>query len=46
VENLDLSVEALYTDLNRGAFEGSAGGLYGNKGFLAGIFRVQRNFWP
>jgi hypothetical protein len=48
VENLDLSVDVLYTDLNKSSFDGSTfGGVtYGGKGFVSAIFRVQRNFWP
>jgi hypothetical protein len=44
VQNLDLSVELLYTDLNHSSFSGTP--PFGSKGFLAGMFRVQRNFWP
>ena len=45
VHNLDFSVDLVYSEVN-GAYSGqTAGGVtYGNKGFLAGIFRVQRNF--
>jgi hypothetical protein len=48
VENLDLSLEILYTDLNKSSFDGTtgAGVTYGGKGYVSGIFRVQRNFWP
>ena len=48
VENLDLSVDVIYSRL-KGAFGGTiAGGtnVYGDKGFWAGIVRAQRNFWP
>jgi hypothetical protein len=48
VENLDLSVEAMYTEVNS-AFKGAVlpgFGTFQNKGFLSGIFRIQRNFWP
>jgi hypothetical protein len=44
VQNLDLSLEVLYTDLNKSSFDGA--GIYGSKGYVSGIFRVQRNFWP
>ena len=44
VANLDLSVEVMYNNLN-GAFE-SAGGVYDDKSWVSGIFRVQRNFYP
>jgi len=44
VQNLDLSVDVIYTDLNRSSFSGV--GVFGSKGFLSGMFRVQRNFWP
>jgi Porin subfamily len=43
VENLDLSVEVMYNDLNS-AYTSNA--TYGNKDWVSGIFRVQRNFWP
>ncbi len=45
VHNLDLSVDVIYSQVN-GAYSGqTVGGVtYGNKGFLAGIVRAQRNF--
>jgi porin-like protein len=43
VQNLDLSVDILYEKLNT-AFGASPG--YTDKGFVSGMFRVQRNFWP
>ncbi len=49
VANLDLSVEVLYNKVNTG-FAGSTGlatyGTYQDKGFWAGGFRAQRNFYP
>ena len=44
VPNLDLSVEVMYNNL-QGAFA-SGTDTYGNKDWLSGIFRVQRNFYP
>ena len=44
VTNLDLSLEAMYNKLD-GAWK-SAGGVYDDKGWVSGIFRVQRNFYP
>jgi hypothetical protein len=44
VANLDLSLEVLYTNLNNSSFDGSA--VFGDKGYVSGIFRAQRNFWP
>ena len=46
VHNLDFSVDLVYSQVDT-AYSGqtsTAGVTYGNKGFLAGIFRVQRNF--
>jgi hypothetical protein len=43
VPNLDLSVEVMYNNVNT-AFDGNAG--YDDKGWVAGMFRVQRNFYP
>jgi hypothetical protein len=51
VTNLDLSVDVVYTKLQT-AFAGSTGGgapaygVYQDKGFWAGMFRAQRNFYP
>jgi hypothetical protein len=44
VPNLDLSLEILYTDLNSSSFDGAP--VFGSKGYVSGIFRAQRNFWP
>ncbi|MDI3471719.1 MAG: hypothetical protein OJF62_003782 [Pseudolabrys sp.] len=49
VQNLDLSLEVLYTDLNKSSFDGATtatGVTLGSKSYVSGIFRVQRNFWP
>ena len=49
VANLDLSLEVLYTNLNNSSFDGASGGAlgtFGDKGYVSGIFRAQRNFWP
>jgi hypothetical protein len=43
VANLDLSVDIVYNKIN-GAYDGVAG--TDDYDFVAGIFRVQRNFWP
>jgi hypothetical protein len=46
VENLDFSVDVLYTQLDT-AYKGQSTthyGTLGDKGFVSGIFRVQRNF--
>jgi hypothetical protein len=43
VKNLDLSVDILYNHVNT-AFGGNA--AYEDKGWLAGMFRAQRNFYP
>ncbi|MGH6664811.1 MAG: porin, partial [Pseudolabrys sp.] len=47
VENLDLSVEVMYNNL-QGAFATAPGSAntYGDKDWVSGIFRVQRNFYP
>jgi hypothetical protein len=48
VANLDLSVDVVYTKYET-AFGGSTSATFGtfeDKGFLAGIFRAQRNFYP
>ena len=50
VPNLDLSVEIMYNKLE-GAFGGLVGtpgtiGTFGNKDFVAGQLRAQRNFYP
>ncbi|HXD45327.1 MAG TPA: porin [Pseudolabrys sp.] len=44
VTNLDLSLEVMYNKLDS-AFQ-SAGGVYADKDWVSGIFRVQRNFYP
>jgi hypothetical protein len=56
VHNLDFSVDLVYSQLDTafnglsaagyaaGPVVGAAGSTFSNKGFLAGIFRVQRNF--
>jgi hypothetical protein len=44
VPNLDLSVEVMYNHLDS-AWK-SAGGVYADKDWGSGIFRVQRNFYP
>ncbi|MDI3471397.1 MAG: hypothetical protein OJF62_003460 [Pseudolabrys sp.] len=51
VENLDLSLDVLYTDISKSSFSGgtttsSSIGTFGSKSIVSGIFRVQRNFWP
>jgi hypothetical protein len=43
VPNLDLSVEVMYNHVNT-AFDDSVG--YDDKGWVSGMFRVQRNFYP
>jgi hypothetical protein len=43
VANLDLSLEVMYNRLDT-AFAGVA--PFGDKEWVSGIFRVQRNFWP
>jgi hypothetical protein len=43
VANLDLSVDIVYNKVNT-AYDGVAG--TNDYDFVAGIFRVQRNFWP
>jgi hypothetical protein len=43
VKNLDLSVDILYNHVNT-AFGGDP--AYEDKGWLAGMFRAQRNFYP
>ncbi|MGH6788378.1 MAG: porin, partial [Pseudolabrys sp.] len=55
VHNLDVSLDVLYHKVN-GALQGAtragttgtgnAALTYGDVGEFAGIFRVQRNFWP
>jgi hypothetical protein len=49
VENLDLSVEVMYNQLNTG-FGGDTLATtvtpITNESWFSGIFRVQRNFWP
>ncbi|MGN6570946.1 MAG: porin, partial [Pseudolabrys sp.] len=44
VANLDLSVEAMYNHLDGAYADGAAS--YGDKSWVSGIFRVQRNFYP
>ena len=44
VTNLDLSVEAMYNHLDGAYADGTAS--YGDKSWVSGIFRVQRNFYP
>jgi hypothetical protein len=44
VSNLDLSLEVLYTDLNKSSFDTLPG--FNGKGFVSAIARAQRNFWP
>jgi hypothetical protein len=53
VENLDLSVEVMYNQLNTGFGGGTIAAATGgaavpitNQSWVSGIFRVQRNFWP
>jgi hypothetical protein len=52
VENLDLSVEVMYNQLNTGFGGGTISAGAGpavpivNQSWVSGIFRVQRNFWP
>jgi hypothetical protein len=43
VANLDLSVDIVYNKVNT-AYDNVAG--TNDYDFVAGIFRVQRNFWP
>ena len=43
VQNLDLSVDVIYSTIN-GAYDGALPDS--DYSFLAGMFRVQRNFWP
>ena len=47
VTNLDLSVDVVYSKIQT-AFAGSTNGVntYSDKGFWAGMFRAQRNFYP
>ena len=48
VQNLDLSVEVMYNNVNT-AFDGGTSatlGTFEDKSFWAGMFRVQRNFYP
>jgi hypothetical protein len=44
VHNLDLSVEVMYNHLDGAYADGTAS--YGDKDWVSGIFRVQRNFYP
>ena len=45
VHNLDFSVDLVYSGVNTAYSGQAAGGVtYGDQSFLAGIFRVQRNF--
>ena len=44
VTNLDLSLEAMYNHLDGAFANGTAN--YGDKSWVSGIFRVQRNFYP
>jgi len=44
VANLDLSLEAMYNHLDGAFADGTA--TYGDKSWVSGIFRVQRNFYP
>ncbi len=45
VQNLDLSIDVLYTKVD-GGFAGSGGGVFGDNDIFSAIFRAQRNFWP
>jgi hypothetical protein len=45
VQNLDLSVDILYTKVD-GGFGGSGGGVFGDNDIFSAMFRAQRNFWP
>jgi hypothetical protein len=48
VPNLDLSLELTYNKVNT-AYDGQASagfGTFEDKGFVSGMFRVQRNFYP
>ena len=44
VANLDLSLEVMYNRLERRL--GDRYGPFGDKDWVSGIFRVQRNFYP
>jgi hypothetical protein len=45
VANLDLSLEVLYTNLNKSSLSNVAP-VFDSRGYVSGIFRAQRNFWP
>jgi hypothetical protein len=48
VTNLDLSLEGMYNHLDGAYTNPTAAGTanFGNKSWVSGIFRVQRNFYP
>jgi hypothetical protein len=47
VQNLQLSVELLYNNVQTATAEGGVDRLTAsNVGWLSGMFRLQRNFWP
>jgi hypothetical protein len=48
VPNLDLSVEVMYNKLEGGfnGLTGTGGVIFGDKDFVSGIVRAQRNFYP
>ena len=50
VQNLDLSIDVMYNNLDGASFTTAAGAgagyTAGNNGWWQGIIRVQRNFWP
>jgi hypothetical protein len=46
VQNLQLSVDVIYNHVGSGSAQGGATVVGSDVGWVAGIFRAQRNFWP
>jgi hypothetical protein len=46
VKNLALSVDVLYNEVGTATAQNGANVAGSNVGWVSGIFRVQRNFWP
>ena len=46
VQNLDISVDLMYNHVGSAQAAGGANVTGSDQGWLQGMFRLQRNFWP